>query len=327
VHGFPGYPRDAEAPSLVGVLEGEGNTPPVRASTIPGLQFSYSGGGYCVLQQLLIDVTGKPFPELARELVLEPFGMVDSTYEQPLPEHLHQLASSGHRQGGAPVVGRWHVYPEMAAAGLWTTPTDLARFLIAIQEAKAGIAGALLPRELTEEVLTPQAPNMSYGLGLKVEGEGRTLLFGHGGDDQGFNAWANAYAELGLGAVVMTNSDVGWMLFDPVRGAIARAYEWPESELRHPELRAARLEPGAYAGAYELPDGDVLLIEPGATGLVLVPPGQPPIELYPIGGDDWVARTVRAKVVFVRDEAGAPERIVLSQDADYVQDVEARRRG
>jgi hypothetical protein len=251
--------------------------------------------------------------------------MVDSTYEQPLPESLHQLASSGHRQGGAPVAGRWHVYPEMAAAGLWTTPTDLARFLIAIQEAKTGGAGALLPRELTEEILRPQAPNMSYGLGLKVDGEGSTLFFGHGGDDQGFNALAGAYADLGLGAVVMTNSDVGWMLFDPLREAIARAYEWPESDSRRPEIGEPRLEPGSYVGAYELPDGRVLRIEPGAASLVLVPPGQHPIELYPAGGDEWFARTVRAKAVFVPAQDGTPERIVLSQDAEYVQDVEGRR--
>jgi CubicO group peptidase (beta-lactamase class C family) len=326
VHGFPGYPRDAQAPDLVGVLDGKGNTPAVRVSTIPGLQFSYSGGGYCVLQQLLIDLTGKSFPQLARELVLEPFGMVDSTYEQPLPEHLHALAASGHREGGTPVAGDWHVYPEMAAGGLWTTPTDLARFLIAVQEAKAGTAGALLPRELVEVVLRPQAPNMSYGLGLQLEGEGQSLLFGHGGDDQGFNAWAGAYADLGLGAAVMTNADVGWFLLGPVREAIARAYGWPDSGLREPEIRAARLEPDAYAGVYESPKGEVLRVERSATGLVLSSPGQPPIELFAAGGDDWFARVVKARVVFAPGEDGTPERLVLSQAAEYVEDVEAQRR-
>src|SRR5207244_12555644 len=161
VHGFPGYPRDTHAPSLVEVLDGKGNTPPVRVSTIPGLQFSYSGGGYCVLQQLLVDVTGSSFPELALELVLGPLAMADSTYEQPLPEHRWPEAASGHRQGGKPVAESWHVYPEQAAAGLWTTPSDLARFLIAVQEAKAGVRGAFLSRELVDELLRPQAPNAS----------------------------------------------------------------------------------------------------------------------------------------------------------------------
>jgi CubicO group peptidase (beta-lactamase class C family) len=255
VHGFPGYSRDTSAPSLVGVLDGEGNTPPVRVSTIPGLQFSYSGGGYCVLQQLLVDVTGQPFPDLAGELVLDPFGMSDSTYEQPLPEPLWTRAASGHRQGNAPVAGSWHVYPEMAAAGLWTTPSDLARFLIAIQHARAGAADAVLPRELTEEMLTPQAPNISYGLGLQLEGEGDSFLFGHGGDDQGFNAWAGAYAERDLGAVVMTNSDVGWMLLGPIRDAIARAYGWPRHPPSSAETGQPRLDPDAYVGTYRTNDG------------------------------------------------------------------------
>jgi CubicO group peptidase (beta-lactamase class C family) len=325
VHGFPGYPRGEEAPSLVGVLDGEGNTPPVRVSTIPGLQFSYSGGGYCVLQQLLIDVTGRPFPYLARELVLDPFGMADSTYEEPLPEPLWPRAASGHRQGGAPVDGSWHVYPEMAAGGLWTTPTDLARFLIAIQEAKAGAPGALLPRELTEAMLTPQAPNVSYGLGLQLEGEGDSIQFGHGGDDQGFNAWAGAYAELGFGAVVMTNSDAGWILLGPVRDAVARAYGWPGSWPPGVETGEPRLDPDAYAGVYRLDDGRTLGVEHSAAGLVLAPPDQDPIELSPAGGDEWLARVVRAKVVFASGEDGTPERLVLSQDAEYVEDVEARR--
>jgi CubicO group peptidase (beta-lactamase class C family) len=109
VHGFPGYPRNAKAPDLIDVLEGCGNTAAVRVRTVPGLQFSYSGGGYCVLQQLLIDVTGEPFPELARALVLEPLGMRDSTYEQPLPQLRWPQAASGHRTAGRPVDGGWHV--------------------------------------------------------------------------------------------------------------------------------------------------------------------------------------------------------------------------
>jgi CubicO group peptidase (beta-lactamase class C family) len=325
VHGFPGYPRDARAPSLVDVLEGKGNTPAVRVSTIPGLQFSYSGGGYCLLQQLLVDLSRKPFPELARELVLDPLGMRDSTYEQPLPEHLWSQAASGHRQGGKAVSGGWHVYPEMAAAGLWTTPTDLARFLIAVQEAKAGAPGAFLPRELADEVLRPQAPNASFGLGLLLDGEGRSLLFGHGGDDQGFIAWMGAYAELGLGAVVMTNSDNGWHLIGPVREAIARAYEWPGSQPAQPQISQPAIDADRYVGVYQLRDGDLLRVERGATGLLLVSPGQDPIELYPAGGDEWVAQAVQARVVFDPGEDRTPARLVLHQQAEYVEDIEAHR--
>jgi CubicO group peptidase (beta-lactamase class C family) len=101
------------------------HTPPVRVNLLPGLHFRYSGGGTTVVQQLLVDVTGEPYPGLLRRLVLEPVGMLDSTFEQPLPQHLHQRAASGHHVYGSRITGRWHVYPEMAAAGLWTTPSDL----------------------------------------------------------------------------------------------------------------------------------------------------------------------------------------------------------
>ncbi len=325
VHGFPGYPRDAQAPTLIEVLDGKGNTPPVRVSTIPSLQFSYSGGGYCVLQQLLVDVTGTPFPELARELVLDPLGMADSTYEEPLPEHLWPRAASGHRQGGKPVEGGWHVYPEMAAAGLWTTPTDLARFLTGVQRAKAGAPATILPRELADEVLRPQASNVAYGLGFRLEGEGPSLLFGHGGDDQGFIAWMGAYAEVGLGAVVMTNADDGWRLIGPLRDAIARAYEWPDSLSCEPQVGQSSRGHDLYVGLYQLGDGQALRIEHGPAGLLLVPPGQDPIELLPAGGDEWFAQAAKVRVVFDPGEDGRAERLVIHQEAEYVEDLVADR--
>jgi hypothetical protein len=176
-------------------------------------------------------------------------------------------------------------------------------------------------------MLTPQAPNVSYGLGLQLEGEGDSFQFGHGGDDQGFNAWAGAYAHVGLGAVVMTNSDVGWMLLGPIRDAIARAHGWPGSWPPAPETGQPRLEPGAYVGVYLTDDGRGIGVERSETGLVLVPPGQDPIDLYAAGGDEWFARVVKARVAFVPGEDGRPERLVLSQEAEYVQDVEARRGG
>jgi CubicO group peptidase (beta-lactamase class C family) len=327
VHGFPGYPSGGPVPTLVEVLDGEGNTPPVRVSTIPGLQFSYSGGGYCVLQQLLMAATGKPFPELARELVLDPLEMNGSTYEQPLPELLQPQASSGHREAGSPVNGRWHVYPEMAAAGLWTTPTDLARFLIGFQQAAAGAPGAILPRQLADEALRPHAPNASYGLGMQLERLEQTRVFGHGGDDQGFTAWMGAYAELGAGAVVMTNSDRGALLIDPVRQAMARAHGWPEASTAAPDGEPL-VSGDRYAGAYETADGRELRIDQDATGLLLlVTPGQEPIELFSGGDCEYVARAAKVTVTFECDDGGMPHRLVLRQDAAYVQDIVALRPG
>jgi len=133
VHGFPGYAR-TEIPTVPQVLDGEApaNTAAVRVDLTPGTEWRYSGGGYTVMQLLLADVSGRPFEELVADSVLGPFGMASSTYQNPLPADFHQLAATGHHPGQRPVAGGWHVYPEMAAAGLWTTASDLARFAIGI---------------------------------------------------------------------------------------------------------------------------------------------------------------------------------------------------
>ena len=132
VHGFGGYPADAPVPTLSQVLDGEkpANSAAIRVDAVPGTVWRYSGGGYTVAQQLMQDVAGRPFPELLAELVLKPVGMDDSTYEQPLPEARRGAAAAGHASDGKLLPGRCHTYPEMAAAGLWTTPSDLAKFLL-----------------------------------------------------------------------------------------------------------------------------------------------------------------------------------------------------
>jgi CubicO group peptidase (beta-lactamase class C family) len=140
VHGFPGYDVDSPLPTLVEILKGEkpANTDPIRVDTVPGTKSRYSEGGVTIEQQLIMDVTGKQFPALVRELVLDRIGMNDSSYEQPLPAARASMTAGGTYGDGRPVHGKWHVYPEMAAAGLWTTPTDLAKFAIEIALSKQG---------------------------------------------------------------------------------------------------------------------------------------------------------------------------------------------
>jgi CubicO group peptidase (beta-lactamase class C family) len=147
------------------VLDGQkpANTAAIRADVVPGTIWRYAGGGYTVMQQLLMDVTGRPFPLLLADLVLRPIGMKDSTYEQPLPEARRAAAASGHLTDGGLLPGRYHTYPEMAAAGLWTTPTDLARFLMEIQQALQGRSKILTPA-MARQMVTVQKG--SYGLGL-----------------------------------------------------------------------------------------------------------------------------------------------------------------
>jgi CubicO group peptidase (beta-lactamase class C family) len=317
VHGFPGYPPGQRVPTLPEVLDGVGNTPPVFVTTMPGLQFSYSGGGYCIMQQLLVDVTEMPFAELAYELVLDPTGMTDSTYEQPLPRDRADAAASGHRSGGRPVSGRWHTYPEQAAAGLWTTPSDLARFFVAIRDSRTGRPGTLLPQELAEQMATPYASNVPYGLGLQLASDGEPPSIGHSGSDEGFRAYAVLY-DTGQGAVVMTNSDAGGELFSEViQPALTEHLGWPTRATD----AAASSTAGSHvlAGRYRAEQGTIELRACG-DDLELRALGQPPVRLVRDADGRWRCVTLRLDATFPDLRT-----LVLHQHAQYVEDVTATR--
>jgi CubicO group peptidase (beta-lactamase class C family) len=117
----------APRPTILQVLNGEkpANSPGVRVESVPGSKFNYSGGGVIVSQLLLSDVTGEAYDRWMRRNVLDPIGMRDRSFRNPPPHSRIQFTATGYRGDGREVEGRWHIYPEIAAAGLWTTPTDL----------------------------------------------------------------------------------------------------------------------------------------------------------------------------------------------------------
>ena len=240
VHFFPGYAVGEPLPTLPQILDGErpANTPPVRVDFVPGTRWRYSGGGVLIEQQLMIDVTGKPFPQLMREIVFDKLGMNDSTYEQPLPLSRAGSAASGTYANGKVVPGKWHVYPEMAAAGLWTTPTDLAKLAIEIALAKQGKSSRVLSEVMAREMLKVQMLRVEeialgnqehrdrMGLGFFLGDEMRPDLFGHIGDDEGFQALLIMFGASGQGAAIMCNSQYGIMLGDFLLDKIAQEYGW-----------------------------------------------------------------------------------------------------
>ncbi|MFO7693433.1 MAG: serine hydrolase [Vicinamibacterales bacterium] len=314
VSGFPGYSANAPVPALVQVLDGQkpANTAAIGADIAPGTIWRYSGGGYTVMQQLLMDVTGRPFPLLLAELVLQPVGMSDSSYEQPLPEPRRAAAASGHRADGSLLPGRFHTYPEMAAAGLWTTPTDLARFLIEIQQALQGRSKVLTPATARQMVAVQKG---NYGLGLSIEGAGTSAAFGHGGANAGFKCQMTAFIESGRGAVVMTNGDQGGRLASEVLRAVAAEYGWP---LRQPRQKTVvTVEPSALAplaGRYELRPGRVLnVVLEGGTLFVL--DGLQRIELYPESATRFFDLVEEHELEFVT----GPDGVVLHMLIDRQQ--------
>jgi hypothetical protein len=191
--------------------------------------------------------------------VIDRLGLRNSTFEQPLPAARAAQAATGHRSNGSPVGGRWHVYPEMAAAGLWTTPSDLAAIAIEVARARKGDSTRLLAQRTVVEMLAPAGregtDDETPGLGFFVSREGTTDRFGHGGADEGFQAMLVAFASTGRGAAVMVNSDNGIASAMPLLDAIAREYAWPGHEPWtpgvHTLITAARKRGGVDAVAAE----------------------------------------------------------------------------
>jgi CubicO group peptidase (beta-lactamase class C family) len=225
IHGFPGYDVDVPLPTLVQIFNGEkpANTAPIRVDIVPGTLERYSGGGVTIEQQLMVDVTGKTFPEFMRETVLEKIGMKDSSYNQPLLATWASRTAAGTYRDGKPVHGRWHIYPEMAAAGLWTTPTDLATFVIEIALSKQGKANHILSEKMTNEMLTPVMDEAGLGFFLDKQNSGQ---FGHDGADEGFQALLTMNADTGNGLAIMANSDNGISVAGLILRSVAREYGW-----------------------------------------------------------------------------------------------------
>ena len=193
---FRGYGVDEPIPSLVQTLQGDApaNTPPVRSSLLPGSRFRYSGSHYAVLQQLMVDATGSRFDELMHALVLEPVAMADSSFDQQFPHQRPQLVALGHHVAGTPVSGGWRTIPEMAGAGLWSTPTDLLRLDLEVARAATG-KSQLLDQDLATHMLTPQLPDGAYGLGTEIDDSTGHRRFGHTGGNVGYNCFSFAWPD------------------------------------------------------------------------------------------------------------------------------------
>ena len=241
-----GYQAGEYMPTTVQVLNGEkSSNEPVRVDQVPGKEFRYSGGGYVVVQQLMMDVTGESFPALMRDLVFEPLGMTHSTFEAPLPKSLWPKAAQPYDE---PHNG-WYFYSAMAPAGLWTTPSDLCLFAMGVEKAYGG-QSKLLPQWLAHEMLTYQSDEI-YGLGFALGQRGRAMRFWHSGRNGGYQSLFEAYPEVAEGSAVMTDGAGGLGLILEIQRAIAEEYGWPDGRMETHTL--AQVDPATmrmYTGVY-----------------------------------------------------------------------------
>jgi CubicO group peptidase (beta-lactamase class C family) len=304
VHGFPGYDIDSAVPTLVQVLNGEkpANTPAIRNDTMPSAMWNYSGGGYTIMQQMMIDVTGEPFPQFMNHTVLAPLGMARSSYEQPLPASMAAKTAAGHYPNGKTVRGRWHLYPEMAAAGLWTTPSDLARFAMAIEDAYAGRSSAVISQAMAKQMLTEQKD--MDGLGVFLQRSGHELRFTHNGRDEGFDALLVATAETGQAFALMINANDDSRMPARILSFVEQKYRWPNaSAYTSPAaVKAPVAELESVAGFYDVGNGGTARLVRVGERIFTAVGGRPDEEYIPTGRDQFASAERASTFTVTRDE-------------------------
>ena len=237
VHGFPGYTTESLIPNTIDILEGKKSfvaTDPVRVIHKPGSKFQYSGGGTTISQLLIEDITGEEYAVWMERNVLKPLGMKSSTFRQPLPIEYQHKATAGYDHSGRMINGRWHVYPEKAAAGLWTTPTDLAYFLIEVLKMLKQPEAGLIKPSLMKEAITSQIQieqwysdtiSEASGLGFFLSGSAGNFKIAHDGGNAGFISRFIALPDQGQGFVIMVNNEGAFSLIDEITHSIADIYD------------------------------------------------------------------------------------------------------
>jgi CubicO group peptidase (beta-lactamase class C family) len=234
--GFPGYEPGVALPTQVEILDGKkpSNRGPVRLVRPPLRASHYSGGAVQIQQLALTDAVNVPFARLAQDWLLGPLGMRHSSFEQPLPPDWQARTARGHEDGKALGTARSHVYPEQAAAGLWTTAADYALFMIDVQKTLAGQSQVVLDKATMQNMVTPVGVG-PYAVGFAIEQKGQGWYFSHGGANRGFRSHAIGHVAKGYGVVIMTNGEGGSQVASEIVDRVAVAYGW--DTLDKPVLR------------------------------------------------------------------------------------------
>ena len=321
VHAFyPGYEPGKPVPTPVQVLNGEApaTNAPVRVEAPPGKAFDYSGGGYQIVQQAMTDASGADFATLLKKQLFDPVRMARSSFVQVGPDAAPRDYAYGYDRTGALFPVKWYLHPEMAAAGLWTTPSDLARLGIAVSDAWNGRSNALFTRATARTMLTRQAG--AWGLGFQLEGSGAAFRFRHSGDNPGYKAVMIVFPATGQGAVIMTNGDGGERLANEILLSIAAAYRWPDF-VPKTKVRVA-LDPtevARVAGTYAMDSmsGVQLIIAPGREGIAYTlvhGSSRSTVDYLPAGHGRFFRRDLDIELQFSTETPA--RRVTLNQEGD-----------
>ncbi|MCC3859787.1 serine hydrolase domain-containing protein [Pseudemcibacter aquimaris] len=260
ISGFPGYGHNVELPTLVQIVSGKdpANTDEVFVENLPGSKWNYSGGGYTIAQMAMEDVTGLKFPEIMQKYVIEPFGMEHSSYEINLSDEKLQNIAFAHDYKGQPIndnpIESYHLYPEMAAASLWTNPTDLAKALKQVNKIYHQKDGSILSKEMATELFKIHQNN--WGIGFRVfQHDNNIMEFGHTGSNEGYKANFTGYTD-GRGILMLTNGENGGRVMNEIFYGASNVLNWSENPVEIKEtVEITNAIKSTYHGTYTLKEG------------------------------------------------------------------------
>ncbi len=316
VHGFPGYAIGDSIPTLPEILDGKrpANTPAIRSAFEPSLKYQYSGGGTTISQLILQDVSGSTYTSFMQDKVLNPMGMKNSFYNQPAPVERRVDMATAYYNDGQPVKGKYHIYPEQAAAGLWTNPTDLATYIIETQLALQGKSGKVLSKEMTSLRLTPYVDS-SAAFGVFIITRGGEKYFNHGGVDEGFVAQYYGSEESGNGVVIMSNT-YNTQILDEIVNSVATVYKWKDFS----RVTIKKTVPvsddvlSSYVGQYELGPNFILTVTKEGHQLVTQATGQSKFDVFAEAENKFFPRLFEAQLEFIKDANGMVTKLLLHQN-------------
>jgi hypothetical protein len=246
-------------------------------------------------------------------------------YEQPLPEQLKATAATGHPWKGTPIVGKFHTHPEMAAAGLWTTATDLAKVGVELLKVLNDLnTHTFLTKESITSMLYPQLKSQKIGdsrfvgIGFFCDGKEDSFQFGHAGSNEGFSAIMRFYKNSGKGAVIMVNSNEGWPLISEIIQAISTEYEWPDASLK--DKAVVNLENiDNYVGIYLSETENEFKVNNNDGNLSFQYEQQPSLPIFPSSEVVFFSPVVNTTLYFEKDAQGKIISIVVNQSGNQVK--------
>lgn len=341
--GFGGYGRTETLPDILQILSGKSpaRNNPAEIIEEPGNRVMYSGLGYTILQLALEEQLNKPFEQIMKESVLSPLELNNSAFKESSSDKFASKIAFGHYYMGDAVQDGWDQYPEMAAAGLWSTPTDLAKLVVEVAKSKSGKSNQILSTESTKLMLATHKDHMGLGFVVKPDQDG---YFAHAGLNNGYYSYFEMYADKGKGAVIMTNSNNGQLIWNLIFTSLAREYNWPGANVRNinssyrqrlfrhtQNVESPRVEIEAdpailakYTGTYELAPGFNFVITFKGNQLRMKLGNQRQLSLFPESKTKFFTKAVDAQLSFVMNDLGQTTSLILHQNDQQTEAIKIK---